>query len=247
MSQNPRGTRWDFYRNLLRGLTPLAFLGIYLFSCTHPTAAAEKVAAPNIVLILADDLGYGDPHCYNKDSKIPTPNLDRLAAQGMRFLDAYTPSAVCTPTRYGLLTGRYCWRTSLKRGVLEGYSPCLIEPKRLTVASLLKQHGYVTAGIGKWHLGLGEAAKTDYRKPLRPGPLSAGFDWYFGIPASLDMPPYVFIENEGVTEMPTATIEGRRMNRRVGDFWRAGPIAPHFRHIDVLPTITEKAVTFISK
>jgi len=238
---------YTFQQNLLRRLTLLALLGMFLLSCPHKASAVEKLDLPNIVLILADDLGYGDLHCYNKHSKIPTPNLDRLAAQSMRFTDAHTPCAVCTPTRYGLLTGRYCWRTSLKRGVLNGYSPFLIEPKRLTVASLLKQHGYVTAGIGKWHLGLGKEAKTAYSKPLRPGPRSVGFDWYFGIPASLDMPPYVFIENEGVTEAPTATIEGRKLNHQEGDFWRAGAIAPHFKHIDVLPILTTKALDFIRK
>src|SRR5262245_18869978 len=115
-----------------------------------PACAAEAAKPPNILIILADDMGYGDPGCYNKDSKIPTPHIDQLASQGMRFTDAHTPSAVCTPTRYGLLTGRYCWRTSLKQGVLQGYDPLLIEPERLTVASLLKQHGYATAAIGKW-------------------------------------------------------------------------------------------------
>jgi arylsulfatase A-like enzyme len=211
-----------------------------------PTPAAEPAPRPpNIVFILADDLGYGDLRCYNEGSKIPTPNLDRLAAQGVRFTDAHTPSSLCTPTRYGILTGRYCWRTSLKRGVLNGYSPLLIDPKRLTAPALLKRHGYVTAGIGKWHLGLGDAEKTDFARPLRPGPRSVGFDSYFGIPASLDMPPFVFIENEGVTEAPTATTEGRQMSRRAGDFWRAGAIAPHFKHVDVLPTLTEKAISFV--
>jgi arylsulfatase A len=209
-----------------------------------PVLAAEPAPhRPNIVFILADDLGYGDLGCYNKDSKIPTPNLDRLARQGLRFTDAHTPSAVCTPTRYGILAGRYCWRSRLKNGVLIGYSPLLIEPKRLTVASLLKQHGYVTAGIGKWHLGLGDAATTDFSKPLRPGPCSVGFDSYFGIPASLDMPPYVFIENEGVTEAPSETIKDSAPRREGGGgFWRGGAIAPHFKHVDVLPAITEKAI-----
>src|SRR5262249_7359278 len=211
-------------------------------ACVNKARSAEKSGVPNIVIILADDLGYGDLGCYNKDSKIPTPNLDRLAAQGMRFTDAHTPSSLCTPTRYGILTGRYCWRTSLKKGVLNGYSPMLIEPKRLTVASLLKQHGYVTAGICKWHLGLGDAQKTDFSKPLQPGRLSVGFESYFGIPASLDMPPYVFLDKEGVTEAPTAAIKDSAMRRQGGGgFWRAGAIAPHFKHIDVLPKITEQA------
>ena len=113
--------------------------------------AAER---PNIIVILADDLGIGDLSCYNPQSKITTPNMDRLAAGGMRFTDAHTPSAVCTPTRYGLLTGRYAWRTRMTSGVLDGYSPPLIEPDRVTVASFLKQQGYATACVGKWHLGL---------------------------------------------------------------------------------------------
>ena len=108
---------------------------------------------PNIVIILADDLGYGDPGCYNDESLIPTPNIDQLANQGMRFLDAHTPSSVCTPTRYGLLTGRYCWRTKLKRSVLWPWDPPLLESERLTLPEMLQQQGYVTGCIGKWHLG----------------------------------------------------------------------------------------------
>ena len=141
---------------------------------------------PNIVFIMADDMGYGDLGCYNKKSKIPTPNMDALAAEGMRFTDAHSPSAVCTPTRYGVLTGRYCWRSRLKRGVLGGYSPALIDTKRMTVASLLKQYGYATACIGKWHLGLGSDKKTDYDKLLVPGPNALGFDYFYGIPEKTD-------------------------------------------------------------
>jgi len=212
-----------------------------------PAAAAEPTR-PNVIVILADDLGYGDPGCYNKDSLIRTPNIDRLASQGMRFTDAHTPSSVCTPTRYGLMTGRYCWRTSLKRGVLDGYSPLLVEPKRLTVASLLKQQGYATACVGKWHLGLGTDKQTDYGQPLKMGPNSVGFDYFFGIPASLDMPPYVFVENEAVTAAPTEKIDASVMRRKGGGgFWRAGAIAPGFKHEEVLPRCTEKAIDFLKK
>ena len=218
------------------------------FLLGNSALAGDRPRQPNIIIILADDLGYGDLGCYNKASQIPTPNLDRFATQGLRFTDTHTPSAVCTPTRYGLLTGRYCWRTPLKQGVLQGYSPILIEKDRLTVASLLKQHGYATACIGKWHLGLGTATKTDYAKPLLPGPNTFGFDYFFGIPASLDMPPYVFVENDKVTEAPTGTIAASEMRRKGGDgFWRAGPIAPGFKHIDVLPRTADKAVEFIGK
>jgi arylsulfatase A len=219
------------------------------FACVgFATAEPARTPLPNIVFVLCDDLGYGDPGCYNKASKVPTPNMDRLALQGMRFTDAHTPSAVCTPTRYGLLTGRYCWRTSLKRGVLNGTSPALIEPGRTTVASLLKQRGYHTACIGKWHLGLGTDKETDYTKALKPGPNAAGFDYFFGIPASLDMPPYVYVENETVTEKPTATIASSEDQRKGGKgFWRGGPIAPGFKHAEVLPLTTDKAVAFIQK
>jgi arylsulfatase A-like enzyme len=212
------------------------------------TTSVSAAKLPNIVYVLCDDLGYGDPGCYNKESKIPTPNIDRLAGQGMRFTDAHTPSSVCTPTRYGLLTGRYCWRTSLKRGVLNGYSPLLIESGRVTVASLLKQHGYTTACIGKWHLGLGTEKQTDFAQPLKPGPNSVGFDYFFGIPASLDMPPYVLVENEAPTAMPTEKIGDSKMRRFGGDgFWRGGAIAPGFKHEDVLPKLTENALALIKK
>ena len=165
-----------------RAVTALALAAVF---AAGPLAAADK---PNVLFIAVDDL-RPELACYGA-AHMQTPNIDRLASQGMRFTDAHTPSSVCTPTRYGLLTGRYCWRTSLKRGVLDGYSPLLIEPKRMTLASLLKQQGYATGCVGKWHLGLGTEKQTDYSKPLKSGPHEVGFDYYFGIPASLDMPPY---------------------------------------------------------
>lgn len=229
-------------------LTLAACAALFSSISVNHARSAEKRSVPNIVFILADDLGYGDLRCYNPKSKIPTPNLDRLASQGMRFTDMHTPSAVCTPTRYGLLTGRYCWRTRLKRGVLIGDSPMLVEPDRMTLASFLKKRGYATLGVGKWHLGLGDAKKTDFSQPLKPGPNSVGFDYYFGLAASLDMPPYVFFENDRVTVAPTEKI-GDSKRRRLGGpgFWRAGPIAPGFKHVDVLPKLTDKAVEVIGK
>ena len=213
-----------------------------LIACEQPE---EPVAEhPNIVFILADDMGYGDPGAYNPDSKIPTPNMDRLAAEGMRFTDAHSPSGVCTPTRYGIMTGRYSWRTRLKKGVTRGYSRSLIDTTRTTVAKLLKNEGYATAIIGKWHLGIGNEEPLDYSERLHPGPRAHGFDYYFGIPASLDMIPYVFIENEEVLELPTDSV-GPSGYEYGGPYWRAGPIAPSFKHIDVHPTLTTKAVTFI--
>ncbi len=171
-------------------------------SSKRPSTAGK----PNIIFIMADDMGYADLSCYGA-TKIKTPNMDALAAEGIRFTDAHSPSAVCTPTRYGVLTGRYCWRSRLKTGALGGYSPALIDTRRMTVASLLKQHGYATACIGKWHLGLGNDKRTDYNKPLVPGPNALGFDYFFGIPASLDMTPYCYIENDRVVAKPTLTID----------------------------------------
>jgi arylsulfatase A-like enzyme len=206
-----------------------------------PLHAAES--RPNIVYILADDLGWGDLDCYNPLSAIPTPNANRLAAQGMRFTDMHSPSSVCTPTRYGILTGRYCWRTRLKKGVLWGYDPNLIEEGRMTVPSMLKAQGYYTAGFGKWHLGLGDREKVDYTQPLHPGPIDHGFHYYFGIPASLDMDPYLYFENDKVVEQPTAHTGGSTSPR--GVFWRPGPIAPHMKLEEVLPAVTGKAVSMI--
>ncbi len=221
----------------------LAFTSLASLAAT-PASAAEKASAPNIIIVLADDMGYGDPGCYNPDSHVPTPHLDRLAREGMRLTDMHTPSSVCTPTRYGLLTGRYCWRTRLKRGVLDGYSAALIEPDRLTVAQLLKDHGYTTACIGKWHLGLGDGRpKRPYDEPLRPGPVTVGFDTFFGIAASLDMPPYVYLEDDRVVQPATETTPSTHPRR--GVLWRGGAIAPDFKHEEVLPKLTERAEQFI--
>jgi arylsulfatase A-like enzyme len=174
----------------------------------------------------------------------------------MRFTDVHSPSSVCTPTRYAILTGRYAWRTRLKSGVLEGYSRSLIESGRPTIASLLHEQGFATTAIGKWHLGFQtfdshrqeRDQPVDYSQPLRPGPVTVGFDEFFGIPASLDMPPYLFVENDHPLEMPSVAIEasGDAQNAR-GPFWRKGASAPSFRHADVLPRLTEQAVAFIER
>ena len=179
-------------------------LSTLLLAVAFPAAPAESSPPPNIVLILADDMGYGDVRALNRESAIPTPHLDRLAAEGMTFTDAHTPSSVCTPTRYGLLTGRYAWRGNLKRGVLDGYGEPLIEAERPTLGSFLQGHGYHTAAVGKWHLGLGFARGAtrediDYSRGLSDGPHTRGFDFSFVIPASLDFPPYVYVRNGQIT------------------------------------------------
>ena len=167
-------------------------------------ASATGASPPNIVIILADDYGYGSAGCYGADAKlVRTPNIDRLAAEGRRFTDASTPSSVCSPTRYALLTGRYCWRTALKFETLSTFAPLHIEPGRLTVASMLKARGYQTAAIGKWHLGYGAAGgepkwRTDYTAELKPGPLELGFDYHFSVPQNHGDVTGVFVENHFV-------------------------------------------------
>ena len=240
-------------RTLSRVLVPIAAA----LAMAAPAALAAdgpkpkpKSNRPNIVYILADDLGYGDLRCLNPDGKIATPNMDRLAAGGMAFTDAHSSSAVCSPTRYGILTGRYNWRSPLKSGVLGGYSRRLIEPGRLTVPALLGSFGYRTACIGKWHLGMDwplkggglannydDGPEVDYARPIEDGPTAVGFDTYFGISASLDMPPYVFIENDHCRNLPT-----------VEKTWiRKGLAAPDFEAIDVLPALEAEAVATIDR
>jgi arylsulfatase A-like enzyme len=216
------------------------------------SVTASAAAKPNIVWIMADDLGYGDLSCLNEGSKIATPNMDKFASEGMTFTDAHSPSAVCTPTRYGVMTGRYCFRSPLKSGVLSGGSRHLIAPERLTVPKLLKAHGYTTAGFGKWHLGMDWATKdgkpvaadmanVDFGKPYANGPTTLGFDYYYGIAASLDMAPYVFLENDRAVAVPSGTSEGKPFPAN----WRIGPIASGFEHRQVLHRITGKCVEWI--
>lgn len=227
--------------------------------------AARAADKPNIVYVLCDDLGYGDLACLNPEGKIPTPHFDRVAREGMIFTDAHSGSSVCTPTRYGILTGRYAWRSRLQQGVLGGLSPRLIEPGRLTVAALLKQHGYHTAAIGKWHLGLDwvrlpgrevselsietpqQVWNVDYAQPFAGGPTTLGFDEFFGISASLDMVPYTFLENDRVTVLPTVEKAFPMMLGREGGLTRRGPAASEFEAADVLPKLTRRAVEYLAR
>jgi arylsulfatase A-like enzyme len=202
---------------------------------------------PNIILILADDMGYGDPTVYNPESKIPTPHIDALAAGGMRFTDAHTTSAVCTPTRYGIVTGQYSWRGPLKQGVTWSYDTLIIDTTMSTVASLLGERGYRTACVGKWHLGLGWQRDGDsilFDQPLTAGPNDLGFDYFYGITASLDIPPYVYIRNQRVVEQPTGWSEGPSPGI-YDDFWRDGPVSPDFDHYESLNDLTTEAERFI--
>jgi len=231
------------------------------------------MSRPNIIFILCDDLGYGDVSALNSDSKIQTPNLDSLATNGIRFTDAHTTSAVCTPSRYSVLTGRYNFRSRMKQGVNGGYSPPLIEEGRLTVAQLLKDHGYYTAVVGKWHLGLGwktengytdgpDAIDTrhvnfniDFTAPIKSGPLTHGFDHFWGISASLDMPPYVYLTDDMAVEVPEGTdyhqfapnVNGLNIIQHdsSNEAGRPGPVQDGFLADKVLLDLTDHAVSVV--
>ena len=241
---------------------------LFLSSAVPPSVADEPTTLtkrPNIVYLLCDDLGVGDLKAFNAESKIPTPAMDRLAAQGLRFTDAHSGSAVCTPTRYGILCGRYAWRTKLQNGVLGGLSPSLIAPNQSTVPKFLKQNGYHSACIGKWHLGLDwkkqpgqtvsdlaietadQTRSVDYSQPFATGPLQAGFDEYFGISASLDMVPYVFLKDSAVTEMPSLDKSFGMRFATDKSQTRRGPGTPGFTAEGVLPRLTSEAIAYLER
>ena len=248
----------------MKNITLTACALVFIILGFPAYGAADR---PNVVIILADDLGYGDLGCYNADSNIPTPNLDRLATEGMRFTDAHSPSAVCSPTRYGLLTGRYAWRTEMKSRVLWAFDRPLIEPDRWTIARMMKGAGYHTACIGKWHLGwawptregkpldlpfkIGRpgphaervrlARIVDYSKPLGGGPLGAGFDFYFGDDV-INQPPFLWIEDDRCLTLPTLPNHPKILHGSSN-----GPCTPDWDHAKVLPRMTERAIDYLRK
>lgn len=247
----------------------LILAGVAAFTGMSPSetqiAAAEADRHPNIIVILADDLGYGDVSCYNPESKIRTHHIDRLAAEGMRFTDAHSPSAVCTPTRYGILTGRYAWRTRMKFRVLDGFDPPLIDKDQLTLPQLLQQRGYATGCVGKWHLGMqwtdqsGQSVPyipveekgrpragldVDYSCSITGGPTDRGFDSYFGISASLNMSPFCYIRNNRPVHLPIL-----HQPRIQTEFISVdeGVRSPDFTIYGVMPRLTGEAITWIEK
>ena len=229
------------------------------------------VTKPNILIILADDLGYGDVQCYNRErGKIPTPHIDALAAQGIRFTDAHSSSGVCSPSRYTLLTGRYHWRTTLQKGIVKLWEPPLIAPDRVTIGSLAQQHGYRTACIGKWHLGWdwaipeeraalfkqkpqGQAVATDehravwrevFSQPIAGGPTTRGFDSYFGTDVP-NWPPFCFIENQRTLGIPSEFLPARLIGNKQAD--NQGPALKDWTLEPILPTLTDRAAAFITE
>ncbi|GAA4836387.1 arylsulfatase [Algivirga pacifica] len=247
------------------------FLGI--IGVLWCSSCSEKRKYPNVILILADDLGYGDISAYQPQSALKTPVLDSLAKSGLSFTNAHAASAVCTPSRYSLLTGEYSWRSKLKSGVLFGYDQPLITPEKMTIPKMLKQLGYQTGMIGKWHLGLPWQLKedSDYKERTKEkiyfqvlakendvvldAPFTdtlwhqkIGFDYFYGISASLDMPPYGFVENGHYTGSLTATLQAKKDTTLTQNtFWRSGPATPDFEPEEVLGQLLEQSTAFIER
>lgn len=228
-----------------RSLLPLVLLA----GCAVPPGAGslqgEPGRAPNVLFILADDMGYGDPGCFNPGSKIPTPSIDGLAAGGMRFTDAHSPGAWCVPSRYGLLTGEYPSRV----GAFRPDAGPILGAEQLTLPGFLRDQGYATAMVGKWHLGFEGGPATAGEDKLG-GPCDRGFDRFLGIHASLDIPPYYYVDGRTPVAPPTGRVEDSQTEgwtRIQGEFWRGGDSAPGFVHSQVLERFTERAVQDIEE
>jgi arylsulfatase A len=242
----------------------LLFITVAAVSCAVKSSnESQEAEKPNIVIIYTDDQGSGDVSALNPEAKFQTPNMDKLVNEGITFTDGHSSDAVCTPSRYSLLTGRYSWRTSLKHGVLLADGPCLIEKGRMTIASLLKEKGYKTAMIGKWHLQMDFAGTTgkdrDWSKPFTDGPIEKGFDYFFGIPASMNFGILTYLENDRVVEPPV--LWTKKKNDVTPRTYRMTPpyeeapekmngmveVAPSFNDELVLETLASKAVGYINQ
>jgi len=228
----------------------------------------EEEVPPNIVIIYADDMGYGDLNCQNPQSKIPTPHLDQLATEGMRFTDAHSSSGICSPSRFALLTGTYHWRR--QHGIVNSFGPPFFKDTDITLPQLLKEKGYATACIGKWHLGWNwifknepsgevmqwgrmrkfyQAEDVDWSQPIKGGPLDRGFDYYFG-DGTINFPPYAWVENENFVELPTTTLDINNIGfeTKEGQWeFRPGPMVEGWNPYEVLPTLSKKAVQWIQE
>ena len=242
-------------------LSLCAVLAVGLFSSLSEAKQSGVVNAnkPNVIYILADDLGYGDIKSFNPESRLNTKHIDRLASEGIRFTDMHTNSSVCTPTRYGLLTGRYAWRSPLKRGVVNGHDTALISDDTPTIGKFLQQHAYNTALVGKWHLGMDWSWKkgkksspdgrwVDFEKPIANGPVTRGFDTYFGISASLNMAPHVYIEQDRVINNELTFLADKKAIKKAGlvsakPGWRDS----QFIQSEVMGTLFDKSIEWIGQ
>ena len=248
-----------FFHYFLNMFSPLGIwqftIRTLLLACIFPLFHVHAAERPNVLVILAHDMGTGDVRALNPDSKIPTPSIDRLAAEGLVFRDAHSSSSIGALARYGMMTGRYCWRSDPACRDVKGFDLPLVPQGRYTLGDLFKKKGYRTAYFGKWGLGLGwmtregkpgewdhgysgtgESLNIDFNKPVMGGPKTLGFDYFFGMAASLDMPPYAYIENDTTIGVPD------KVTRAGG---RKGLTVDGFRVVEVMPNLTQKAVRFL--
>lgn len=235
---------------MVRTMKPLiSVLAAHMLAIFATYTSVDASELPNIIVVIADDLGIGDLSATNPACKIRTPNLQKMADEGLTFLDAHTPSSVCTPTRYGLMTGRYNWRSQLAKGVLNGTSEHLIPASRPTLGHLMRKAGYHTSMIGKWHLGWDwhkTDGKIDFNQPVINGPDINGFDRYYGHCGSLDMPPYVWVDSGRATAIPDRE-DGVTKNEDAYGWYRKGPISPDFKIDEVLPHLFGKAIAHVGE
>ena len=251
------------------GATSMKSMFVLAFLSLTGTLSAAAVR-PNVIVIYTDDQGYGDVSCLNPDAKFKTPNLDRLAREGITFTDGHCSDTVCTPSRYGLLTGRYSWRTQLKRGVFAAERPCLIAEGRMTLASLLRDQGYQTAMVGKWHLGMdfpGDRKTRDWSQPVTDMPLDKGFDYFWGIPASMNYGVLAWFEGRYAKVPPTQYTQKKPNTLALSDYRIMPPyeetakvtvadksgrvrgkleVAPDFTDIECLDRFTTKAIDWMT-
>ncbi|MBD3628216.1 arylsulfatase [Cyclobacterium sp.] len=249
---------------MFRQILSLTFMVLLLYSCVEKPVTGP----PNVVIIYADDMGYGDLNIQNPDSKIPTPQLDKLASEGMRFTDAHSSSGICSPSRYALLTGTYHWRR--KHGIVGAFGKPFFDESDITLPQVMQENGYATACIGKWHLGWNWEFKNppsgevmqwgrktnfylpdeiDWTKPVSGGPLDRGFDYYYG-DGTINFPPYAWVENDRLVEAPTEIMDINDIGFEVkeGNWeFRPGPKVKGWNPYEVLPTITEKATEWIGQ
>ena len=234
---------------------------VLLFAHCGSVSFAQRQQRPNVVVIYTDDQGYGDASCLNEDAKFQTPNIDRLAREGMTFADGHCSDTVCTPSRYGLLTGRYSWRTELKRGVFGAERECLIEDGRMTLASMLHDNGYATAMVGKWHLGMDfpgtDAKNRDWSQPVRDMPLDKGFDYFWGIPASMNYGVLAWFDGRHAAVPPTLFTRKKPNAIAISDYRIMPPYedtavrpndletAPDFVDSECLTRFTDKAINWV--
>ncbi|PQB09073.1 arylsulfatase [Polaribacter filamentus] len=240
-----------------------------LIVLTFTSCSKVERNSPNIVIIYADDMGYGDLNCQNPNSKIPTPNLDKLASEGMRFTDAHSSSGICSPSRFALLTGSYHWRR--QHGIVGSFGKPFFKDSDITLPQLLKTKGYTTACIGKWHLGwdwdfinkepsssrnywrndrkMYDLQDINWEAPITGGPLDRGFDYYYG-DGTINFPPYAWVENDRFVEIPNDIFEFNQFEREVKEAdWdsRPGPKVKGWDPYKVLPTLTKKTIEWINR